>query len=288
MQSDAFIDDSYNIGFEIRYEGGDAVVHMIEMSSLSESLDGFSRVYSVVSHFVATGQYARQIQALSTKTYAVEPQAKCFNVPGWVSIATNTGLFQGFAGIVLTLIISHVFKRNSNDKEEMRHLRELFEKQLGFGNSVTEKMLATIEKLADALQPSVRKSVSPVGKTCTRIDLYAEGSIHQTIDAELKHTILLEPDSEIAPESEFVVKISEMDKIKKTCKVHFIDGASDGVTDEDGSPERIVADITDPAILLTANPYIDAFSSGKPIRIKAKAMIRDGLITRLFISDASF
>jgi hypothetical protein len=287
MQSDAFIDESSDIAFEIRYEGGDAVSHMIEMSALSESLDGFSRIYSVISHFVATGQYARQIQALSTKTYAVEPQAKCFNVPGWISMAASTGLFQGFAGIALTLIVSHVFKRNSSDKEEMKHLRELFEKQLGFGNGVTEKMLATIERLADALQPAVKKSVAPVGKTCTRIDLYAEGTIHQTIDAQLKHMILMDSEADLSSESEYLVRISEMDKIKKTCKVHFIDGVSDDVTDEDGSLERIIADITDPAIMLAQNAYIKSFASGSAVKIKAKALMKDGLITRLFISDAS-
>lgn len=285
MQSDAFIEDINDIKFEIRYEGQDAEKHQIDMSMLAESLDGFSRVYAVVGHFVATGQYARQLPALATRVHAYESEAKCYNVPAWLSMASSTGIFQGLAGAVLTLVVTHIYSRNSANREEMKHLRELFEKQLGFSNAVTEKMLVTIEKLTDGLQPAARKSVSPVGKTCDRIDLYEGGLRHQSIDLAAKELILADPETDLLPEREYAVKITEMDKVKKTCKVHFAEEDDAGGTDDDGSPVRVSGDITDPAIMLADNPYMAAFASGSPIKIKAKALVRDGLITKLFISD---
>lgn len=287
MQQDVFITDEPSfLPFEIRYEGGDAEKHIIEMPALAESLDGFSRIYAVVGHFVATGEYAKQMQALSAKTYAQEPQAKCFSVGGALAWAATNGIFQGMAGVVFASVVSYVYSRNSGNQEEMRHLRELFEKQLGFNQKVSERMMDTVDRLADALQPSVKKSVAPIGQTCERIDLYSNGVKSSSIDAADKEAILSEKETQILPEKEYSVIISEMDRIKRTCKVSFTGPDSEENVEEDGSVRRIAGEITDPVATLDDNPYLRAFASGKAVRIKAKAMLREGLIMKLFISDA--
>ncbi|MGV5401473.1 DUF7946 domain-containing protein [Pseudomonas aeruginosa] len=40
---------------KIRYEGGDADRHELDMLELGESLQGFARLYSTVANFVETG-----------------------------------------------------------------------------------------------------------------------------------------------------------------------------------------------------------------------------------------
>ena len=253
MQADAFIGQDLNIPFEIRYEGLDAEDHKIDMAALAESLDGFSRLYAVIGHFISTGQYAKQMQALNVKAYAQESEAKCFNISAVLDFATSAGLFQGVMGAALTAIVAYTIHRSSGNKEEMKHLRDLLEQQLGFSKQVTERMMDTIDRLADGLRPSVKKAVSPVGETCSRIDLYAEGEKHQTLDQALKDSLASDVDSQITSEKVYAIEISEMDRIKRTCKVRLIGSDTEEITEDDGSPRRINADITDPAALVEPN-----------------------------------
>lgn len=286
MQQDAFITEGAgSFPFEIRYEGGDAEVHRIDMAALAESLDGFSRIYAVVAHFATTGQYAKQTQALNAKAYAQETQAKCFSVAGAVEWATTNGVFQGLGGVILTLVLNHVYQSCSGAKEEMKHLRELFEKQLGFNQQYVERLLNTIEKLTDAMQPSARKSVAPIGDTCDRIDLYSLAGKQTTIGLAEKEAIMSSEPAQILPAKKYSVIISEMDRLKRTCKASFTEHDTEELVEEDGSPKRISCDITDPVASLEDNPYLQGFISGKPISIVAKAMLRNGVIAKLYISD---
>ena len=287
MQQDAFIQsETGDFPFEIRYEGRDANAHMIDMSSLAESLHGFSRVYAVIGHFATSGEYAKQMQALKTKPYALEPRAKCFSIAGLLNWGQNNGIFQGLGVAVFTLVISYVFSREKGGIEEMKHLRELFEKQLNFSHEVTEKMLQTIDRLATALEPSVKKSVAPIGESCDRIELYQNAQLSKSIDIVDKEAILAGKDIEIIPERSYAVVITEMDKLNRTCKVSFVGGDLDESLDEDGVARRIMCDITDPMATMDRNVYLDAFVGGKKIEVRAKACIKDGMITKLFISDA--
>lgn len=285
MQADAFIGQDLNIPFEIRYEGLDAEDHKIDMAALAESLDGFSRLYAVIGHFISTGQYAKQMQALNVKAYAQESEAKCFNISAVLDFATSAGLFQGVMGAALTAIVAYTIHRSSGNKEEMKHLRDLLEQQLGFSKQVTERMMDTIDRLADGLRPSVKKAVSPVGDTCSRIDLYAEGEKHQTLDQALKDSLASDVDSQITSEKVYAIEISEMDRIKRTCKVRLIGSDTEEITEDDGSPRRINADITDPAALVEPNVYIEAWYKSTKLNVKAKALLRNGFIVKLYISD---
>lgn len=287
MQSDAFIAQDLTLPFEIRYEGLDATYHKIDMAALAESLDGFSRIYAVIGHFISTGQYAKQMQALNVKAYAQESEAKCFNISAVLDFASSAGLFQGVMGAALTAIVAYVIHRNSGNREEMKHLRELLEQQLGFSKQVTERMMDTIDRLSDGLRPSVKKAVSPVGDTCSRIDLYVEGSKHQTMDQSLKDSLVDEGESQILGEKVYAVEISEMDRIRKTCKVHLVGPDTEEATEEDGTPRRINADITDPAALIEPNVYMEAWFKSAKINVKAKALLRNGLITKMYISDTA-
>nr|WP_139134742.1 MULTISPECIES: hypothetical protein [Pseudomonas] len=278
--------DAGEYQFQIRFEGGDAVFHRMDMAALAESLDGFSRIYSVATHFAVTGQYAKQLQALSTKTYVCEPEAKCVSLAGAVAWMSTNGVFQGLGAAVLTLVITYIYQRNSGNKEEMKHLRELFEKQLGFNHQYVEKLISTIDKLAEALQPSVRKSVAPIGKTCERIDLYDASMMHSSIGQAEKDLILSDEPSQILPERDYSVIISEMDKLKRTCKISFAEQDTEESTEEDGSPRRISCEITDPVAVFDDNPYMNTFMNGKVIVVRAKALLRNGIISKLYISDS--
>ncbi len=271
--------------FEIRYEGRDAQRHQIDMMSLGESLQGFGRIYAVIGHFAATGQYAKQSQALSVKTYAQEPEAKCFSVAGLIGTASQAGLFQGMAGALVAAIVTYAVSRSNDKSEEMRHLRELLEQQMGHSQRNLDRAMETIERLVSGLGPSIKKSVAPVGESCSRIDLYANGQKHKSIDLADKEAIYSADDGELLGEREYTVLLTEFDRLLRRCKVHLLGDDIDEDLDEGGLPPRINAEITDPAIQLPGNKYGAAVSNDKPIKVKAKAFLKDGAITKLFISD---
>jgi len=271
--------------FEIRYEGLDAERHQIDMMSLGESLQGFGRIYSVIGHYAATGQYAKQAQALSVKTYAQEAEAKCFSVAGVISFAVQTGLFQGLGGAIFTGVVAYVMSRKSNKSEEMKHLRELLEKQMGHNQENLDRAMETIERLASGLEPSIKKSVAPVGQSCSRIDLYTNSHMHSSIDAADREAIFSSGDGELLDERAYTVMLTEFDRLLRRCKVHLLGDEAPPEADENGLPPRINAEITDPAIHLPGNKYAAAVAGDKPIKVKAKAFLKDGEITKLFISD---
>lgn len=271
--------------FEIRYEGGDADHHNLDMMALGESLQGFGRIYAVAGHFAATGQYAKQAQALSVKTYAQGAEAKCFSVAGVIETAAQAGFFQGSAGALIGSIVTYAVSRNNDKSEEMRHLRELLEKQMGNNQQSLDRAMEVIERLASGLEPAIKKSVAPVGESCKHIDLYAGGQKHKTLDAADKEAILSSENGELLDEREYTVLITELDTLLKRCKVHLLGEEIGDDMDESGLPPRIAADITDPALQIPGHPYGSAFTSGKPLKIKAKAFLKDGAISKLFISD---
>lgn len=287
MQNDIFlIKDEKSIPIEIRYEGKYAEQHVIPMSALAESLDGLGRIYAVVGHFVSTGEYALQLQALNAKILVTEHKAKCFSVTGALEWASSNGLFSGSIGAVFAAVVSIIFTRSRGSQEEMKHLRDLFEKQLGHNQETTQRLLDTVDRLAVALQPSAKKSIAPIGEACERIELYASGTKNLTMDISDKDAMYCSEADTITGMKDYTIIISELDKVKRSCKASFTTHDSEQKQDcDDGSSVRVSCEITDPTVMINPNPYIEAFSSGHPLEVKAKALIRDGVISKLYISD---
>lgn len=286
MQDDIFlIKDGSGIPVEIRYEGKYAESHTIPMSALAESLDGFGRIYAVVGHFISTGEYALQLQALNAKVLVTEHKAKCFSVIGTLEWVSSNGLFSGSVGAVFAAVVGVIFTRSRGDQEEMKHLRDLLEQQLGHNQGITQRLLDTVDRLAMALQPSAKKSVAPIGEACDRIELYANGKKSLEMNISDKDAMHCSEADTITDTKDYTITISELDKVKRTCKASFTARDSEQECDDDGSV-RVSCDITDPTAMISPNPYIEAFSSGHPLEVKAKALIKDGVISKLYISDA--
>ncbi len=53
----------------------------------------------------------------------------------------------------------------------MKHLSQALQKSIGQQAQMQERMLLTIEKLAESLQPSVRQALNPIGQSVDAINL---------------------------------------------------------------------------------------------------------------------
>lgn len=286
MQEDIFVpQEEKSIPIEIRYEGGHADHGSMPMESLAESIEGFGRIYAVVGHFVSTGEYALQLQVLNASVIVTAQDRKCFSVSGMLSWANSSGLFSGLLGAVFTTVVAVVYSRNRGGQEEMKHLHDLLKQKLEYDDKTTQRLLDTVDKLAAALQPSARKSLAPIGGACDRIDLYSHGKKEHALDIFDKESLSISAEETISGEKNYTIVISELDKLKRTCRACFSSDAANEAGEDDPSA-RILCEITDPAAMITPNPYMSAFASGSPLAVKAKALIKNGVISKLYISDA--
>lgn len=265
------------VQYFLQYDGLKLGEHSIDLSELGESLQGFSKILSCVSNFIQTGQFNRRYSSLNfTVSTNANIEAGCIEIPVWIT-ANVPELFSGFAGSALTAVVAYVLSKRG--KQEMEHLSQALKQSLAQNQSLQERLLSTIDKMADGLVAASRQALSPIGKSCETIAVLDQkkNSTGISVDQDMKDHINKLKEQEITAESEYIGCISELDKLTGACKISI---------DDDPSDMRIACVITDPLLQVSGNLYVQAFADGKPIRFKAKAQLNsEGDITKLFISD---
>lgn len=269
-------DDAWT--FSIRYEGGDAESHHIDLNQLGISLQGMARVLAVSAHFSETGKYNKQFDALSVKVVANPVQEHhCYEISATIQqVIGSKELWSGLGTAIFVGVVGYVFNRRKG--EEMKHLSEALKQSLGQQADMQGKLLSTIEKLADALQPSVRQALAPVGQSVESINIRRQGDSSPSVvlDRETKELASVGKENTITDSRQYSGVISELDMITGTCKVAL-----------EGDPDiRIPAAITDPIGQRPGNPYAAAMLHLSPIRFIAKSELdQEGAIVKLYISD---
>lgn len=266
----------------IRYDGLDAERHQMDLGALGESLQGMSKVLSVIGHFAVTGKYAKQAQALDVRVVAYEePIANCFKIRTALDFVQQHGLLQGGIGSFITAIVSWAIAKNSNKSTEMKMLKDSLDKaisEMAQGNAQTVQALTrTLERVVEGVQPALRRAVTPIGSTCSSMTIGGDQG-QAVIDIPTAEAIRSETADEVDVERTYVLRLTEMDLESHTGKVR-LDG-------EDGD-SRISAVITDPAFSVSGNLYIQSFTTQTTIKATAKATLKEGSIVKLYISNAT-
>jgi hypothetical protein len=259
----------------IRYEGGDAEAHEIDLNQLGISLQGFARIIAVCANFIETGRYNKQFDSLAVKVVATEtPEHHCYEVVAVVQrIMTSANLWSGAGGAVLAAVIAYVLSRRTG--EEMKMLKDALDRSLANSAEQTGRLISTIEKMADGLRPAARQATAPIDRTCADIGLYTGSTKVTNLDRASKEYFSNPVATEFSPTKTYTGIISELDTRTGSCKVSIEDAEL-----------RIASEITDPVRSLPNNPYALALASQQQISFRAKAEIdENGEIIRLFISD---
>lgn len=269
-------DDRWELS--IRYEGGDAEGHAIDLSQLGQSLQGMARVLAVSAHFAQTGKYNKQYDTLSVKVVAKPVEDHhCYEVSAAVlKVVSSTELWSGLGTALFMAVVGYVFNRRK--EEELKHLSAALQQSIGQQGEAQTRLLATIEKLADALQPAVRQALTPVGQSVASINIRPEGHSEAsvTLDAVTKALSTSSKENAITDSRLFSGVISELDMLSGACKVAL-----------DSEPDsRVASIITDPVVTRPRNPYALAMSELRSVKLTAKAEVDpDGGIVKLYISD---
>lgn len=263
------------VTYVIQYDGlldGD---HTISLADLGESLQGFSKILTAVGHMLATGNYSRKYSVTSVKvTTTAQLEAGCIEIPVTISNILPE-LFSGFGGATLTAIVSYILSKRG--KAEMEHLSKALEQSLSQNKELQDRLVGTIDKLADGLIAANRQALSPIGKSCETISLLDGEKEFVKANEALKNYFSKSNDTQITSERTFKVRFSELDLKTGSCKLSL---------DETETEDRISGQISDPLLTTPNNPYVIAFAKGAFLQVKGKAVIAsDDGISKLYISD---
>lgn len=264
---------------EVRYDGRDAAHHAIAAGQLAESLAGFNRLFATAFHFALTEQFVSKAPAQSVTMLVRPDEPKCVNLlfEAW-ELAKQQQAFSGFAGAVVAALIGYFIARAGDNRKEMKHLAEALKIALAQNGqrdaSTVDRLLQTVDRMADAMRPAVRQAVAPVGASCETVRVGGVGGV--IVDPEAKARIMATPEAEFTDERRWPAVLTELDRENATGKVRL-----------DGDPDsRVAITITDPAFNATGNPYLRSFVDGVSISLSGKAEIVDGDIRRLYVSNA--
>ena len=271
----------------VRYDGNDAASHEIDLNQLGQSIQGLARIFALCSNVLLTGRLGVHSDDTAVRVVC-SPVAehRCFEVLAMVKgMATSKELWSGAFGAVLAVVVQFVLSRR--DPEKMKYLNEALQKSMQQNQQNVEMFKASVEqmigrvdhmidKLAEALRPSVRQALTPIGHSCERIELYTDGEQFIALGSEHKHAFA--DVGAIGPEdlTPFIGVISEFDMATGICKITL-----------HGANTRIPAIVIDPMFKRPNNRYVQAMASADSIRFLAKAD-RDahGQPLRLYISEA--
>lgn len=269
----------------IRFDGLDADRHELELVVLAEALDGMARIIAASSHFAITHEYSLRRDTQNVRVVANAPKEGCFIINAIVQYAHHHPMFKDYSIQVIAAltatIITYIFARSANKKEEMKILGaslELAIRELASSDKPTiDRLLGTIDKMADNLRPAVRRAVAPIGESARTLTVSLGASeTGFVIDEADKAAITSPAGLSVDDERTYMVLISELDMQTGACHVD-IEG--------DDATARHPAKITDPECALANNVYVMSMAAQAPLAVRAKATIRDGAIERLFISN---
>ena len=263
----------------IRYDGLDADFHAMELMALGESVKGLGRILSVAANFAATQRFVQHQDAMSVRVVALPPKAHCFEIFAVLQWVNQHALATTIVGGFTVSLVSYIFAKLAGNKAEMKELRGALDtaiREIGTRDQkVVERLLDTVDKMAESLRPSAKQAVAPIGRTAATLSVSGGGGSSFSVGLPERDAIEATSPPEISEETTFRVRLHEMNLDNATGKASFADAPD----------ERTAAVITDPVASLANNPYAIAFAAQIEITVKGKLSTREGKVDRIYISD---
>jgi len=265
----------------IRYDGRLADGHKIDMADLAEALAGWNRILVVCGNFAATQRFVKHLDAAEVRAVIREGEGGCYTFTGLVEWIDSSPLVANVVGGLTVTLIGSVLAFACGKYLEMRHLRAIAEqavKQAGTRDDVMlRRLMDTIDRLIEALQPAARQTVRPIGRSASTMTVPYDATGSLVLDEADAAVMRAETPVEVGPERHFMVRISELDVETGNCRI---------AADEFGEG-RIPGQIADPVLAQPNNAYALALAAQRPLLVRAKPTLRNGEVERLFITDAT-
>lgn len=274
----------------IRFEGGDADKHAIDMRQLGESLIGIDRIMSDGIIAIFAGRVPKKGERAPLVLKAKEPvegsvdlvsyfEEVAWLLPLGMPILREYGpelLWEWFKAVINQFSGRRDIAEVALEKIETINRDHLAARDAAEGR-VHEERMALIDVLRQTLSkqgPPAAQACAPVGRSVQRLDLSANGSEPVVIDPPTAEALRRHGGSEFGDLREFVLKTDGFTFHTRRLVVHHPD-----------RPGYLSALVLDPVFDEESNPYALAANRKALIHVIAKPGYRNDSLEELYIMD---
>ena len=276
--------------FRVIYGGNDTDSHLLDAENGALSIFGTAKLYNSVLHLYFLGRVPGKRSRQYVRTYCQPPTSGSVDFP--LVAATFYDQFLSFQPILITvghvliskLIASVLAFRTKREAEVMRLVRvieqqvqnhqDLANTAIGELAKSRDQLYAIIGRLTEKNRLPMEEMVSPIGSSCTTITHFPGTPDQQLIDEATAEVLRAKEDLEVGPQTEFLCMILGVDKKTRSCRIMLQNGI------------EVRGKITDPLLETPHNIYTAALDDSRQVIISGKPLLRQGEITKIFISDA--
>lgn len=275
----------------IKYDGGDAVRHYVEMRALALSMLGFERIISDGLIFMGHNRYPRRGERHQLAVKAKEPVVGSAELP--IDLAQAVGLLplgwwlmQTGAAEVVSYWMTFVFSKLGGRRVEAEAALETLVKMRAIEASERadsqrqwleheaewrDRMFA----FADRLSLAATRAVTPIGPSVDTIKLNGSSAPPYLIDLPTADAIRAKGELEMSALQQVELRLDGFVHHNKKLNVE--------------NPEIlgtfISADVRDPAFEIVPNVYTETANVKGVLRVQAKLGYRAGVLEKIYIMD---
>lgn len=275
----------------IKYDGGDAAAHTVEMRALGQSLIGFERIVSDGLIFMGNNRLPRRRERHQLVVKAREPIKGSVEFP--YDIASALGLLPfgwwmlqtGAAEVVsywLTLVFAKLSGRSSDMEAALTAITKMREMELAARAESDQRWLEHEAKwrdqmftLVDRLTFAAVQAVAPVGPSVDQLKLNGSAAPAFIIDLPTADAIRSKGELEVTALQEIDLRLDGF--VHHTKKLNVENPEAPGTF--------ISADIRDPAFETVPNAYTETANVKGVLRVWAKLGYRAGKLEKIYIMD---
>lgn len=277
--------------FKIKYEGGDADNHFVEMRAFGNSMLGFERIISDGLIFLGEDRLPKRGERHSLVVRAHEPVIGSSEIPVYLTQAAGllpfgwwlmqTGAAEAvsyFAKFVFT----HLSGRRGEAKEAMDAMVAMREIESRERIATNEQWLENQAQWRDQLfqlvnrlaVPAIR-AVAPVGPSVDQFKLNGSSAPALLVDLPTADAIRARGELEVTELQTIRLRVDGFVHHSKKLNVE--------------NPEKvggyISADVRDPIFDQVPNIYTEAAANQSEIVVQAKLGYRAGILERIYVMD---
>ncbi|MEQ1496292.1 MAG: hypothetical protein ABL912_11125 [Novosphingobium sp.] len=268
----------------IKYEGGDADRHLVEMRSLGNSLIGFERIISDGLIFLGEDRLPKRGERHPLVVRAKEPVIGSSEIPIILTQATGLlpfawWLMQTGAAEAVSHFVTYVFTKLSGRNREaqvtldtMVKMREIEGKERLLSQ---QQWLDALTTLVGRLARPAIQAVYPVGPSVDQFKLNGSRAPALLVDLPTADAIREKGELEVTELRPIDLRVDGFVHHSKKLNVE--------------NPELpggyISADVRGPIFEQVPNVYTEAAATQAVIRVQAKLGYRAGILERIYIMD---
>lgn len=282
--------------FRLRYDGGHAADHRIDMRNLGKSLIGVEKIVSDSLVVAFQGRLPKPREHRDIELLVEAPRAHCLDIsvllvmaPGLLPFVQE--ILKDYTKEYVSALLGHVLSFfGGRQKEADAHMEKLLEltremhaehlidrsEDRAYALATQENML----RLVDKLHPAARQVVAPVGRSCNELILPAPVAGHTAvIDVAMADAIRAKEPVEVGDMTRMIVHVDTVSISRRTMRVMLPD---------DQEARLVDAAIRDPAFDEDPNHNVYTAALGGLLAVDVKPTYRKetGELIKLHVMNA--